>query len=481
MSDLEVILGTYTDTTQTLRIASTDSVNTITVTASGGTPPTVSLSQRKASPFLGIDTVQITGLTADTFYTYTVSKSGSTDIKGSFTTKATVKKDVSFIVSTCEKTQIRHPSGAYKVMRNVIESSRVDFPVVARFHIDDWGYVDEFELTAGNEPTYVSTGKPQDTADPEDYAIAWGYQYGLMVSSGKWLNPDKLWVHRNIPNMMSSGDHGVAVNYCRGPDAGGGVGFCYRDPLDVTRYGTGTADPRSGNYQPTDNPEFFAMQELRAWVNDGNPQTNPGELYWGFTLPGINFFCMESLETSEPFNGSDPDASDSKPFYGDSTNPGINGAEQVDDCFTFFGAVAADYNIMAMPTGFSRAGQPWFEKWNDEAERFKVTLDADDNTNGTDAQFLGIIGDNHNMHTDQYDTFFSFGAGMIDGSSVKEDTAPKGWDGKRLFSWGNEQGDTPNGVRLRGGFLHVIYYGSETPARIEVHFYEGGQTNVNPI
>ena len=463
---LSVILGAGESATQKLRIGSTDGVTAITVVCSGGVNPTVTLSERKAAPqYLGVDTVEITGLTADTFYTYTVTQ-GSDVISGSFTTKAMVKKNISFIMSTCEKTLMRHPTGTYKQMRTVVENYRDEAPVMARFHIDDWGYIDEFQST--KDPVYVSTGKPQDTHDSEDYAIGWGYQYGLMTTSGKWKNEDRKWMQENIPTMISGGDHAIAGNYCRGPDSGGGVGICFRDP-------------RSAQYDASGVWEADATNEFRAWCNDGNPQSHPGELYWGIRFPGLNIFTMESLETSTPFNGDDPSESLSQPFYGDSVNAGAGGQDQVGDFFDFMDAVPADVNIQFMPTGYSRAGQPWYEKWQDEAQRWKDALDANDNLNGTDGHFFGMIGDNHNMHCDRYDTFFSFCSGMIDGSSVDPSTQPRAWNGQRLFSWGNEIGESPNGIRMRGGFIHVIYWGAEAEPTIEVNFYEGGQTNAKPL
>ena len=91
----------------------------------------------------------ITGLTADTQYSFTVTQDG-TDLSGALHTNPTTDSTFKMWFVSCDghcpgrgapTPTDRYSVGMYNVMRNDIEGSAI--PCVAILHIDDHGYVDD--------------------------------------------------------------------------------------------------------------------------------------------------------------------------------------------------------------------------------------------------------------------------------------------------------------------------------------------------
>jgi len=453
-SDLRVRVGYVSDTVANIVVACLSNVAP-TATCSGGSVAVSALSERVASK-LYTGTVTITGLTANTKYTYSVTQDGVTR-NGSFkTAPADQTTDFSFIVSTCDFRQLRS-EGTYSNMRNLVSSS--ELPVLFRAHIDDVTYADTTNVT-DTFTGLTSSGDPQDTGLVSDFDIAWAAQIGLCPSEGKWRDADRQWINENLPLVASGGDHMIEDNHCRGQITDGAFAADYHG----CNRGAGATVP---------NLEENAINSWNAFFGDVNPANlasaaRADSMTWGMQVGPVRMVSADSNMNSAPYTVTTG--------VGDTTGDFL-GATQITNIFNYLDVSTVPFKIMFMETGFAKSGQPWHGWWTTEADAWKTSLDSKANLNGTSGHFIGMYGDSHAQQTFEFDTFWGFGAGMIDSHCVYAQAGTVEWSGTRRFWRGAESTDPDIGQRIIGGFMHVLVHASKSPQEIEVRHIDGNTGN----
>lgn len=425
-------------------IVATLSNATITATCSGGEVSVGATSERIESPFLGAALVTIIGLQAWTQYDYEVVQNGQS-ISGSFRTMpANQQTDFQFIVATCDNPFMRGQRKTFSTLRQVVEDSSLP-PVVMMFHPDDLNYVDGYSIDDSAWTGLQTTGSAEDTGLAADYAIGWASYYGLLPSQGKWRYEDRQWVYRNLPCVASGGDHMIASNHCRGPDSEGGPAFCDRSIGGL---------------------EEIGKAEWDAFVGQGNPPAlRTDQLHWGKEIGPILFALHDSQLYSEPYDFEDSDETNwAKPHYD---------SDQLADIRAYLNVDTHWCKIGLFETGWANGvGQPWYDRWRDEASAWKIQLEADDNLNGVEGNFTFVCGDNHNPHVVSYESFWTFCAGVLEdansvGRLLRNQTFPHG--GAYRWDWPNF---VNTGDNLTGGFWLFRYYAAEET--LEARFIKGG-------
>jgi len=438
MSDIRCKVG-YVGTTTAKINCATLSDTTITATCSGGTVVVNARSQRVASPYLGTCLIEITGLTANTKYFWTVTQ-GAVERSGSFRTlPADQVTDFSFFVTTCDKAEALGSSDAtFGRMKEIVQTSEI--PVLFRIHPDDLSYIDDATVN-DTETGFATSGAPQTTTAAEDYAITWAATYGLFRTEGKWRHRDRQWLDNNLPLQSAiPGDHGFEGNHCRGQ-----IGESDYHGCDRT------------NIEPNAKAEWDKFY--------GQMFSDPLTLDlmdYAFECGPCRFGMMDLALTATPYDGVDT----TKTGYG----------TQITDVFTYLDVPDVQFKFAFLDTGFQQAGQPWGTFWATEANDWKTnTLDASDNLNGTSGNFIGFYGDSHAQQVWAFDTFWAFGAGMIDSNSVFSQSVTSNWSGVQEYWRGAKSKtdgvtavDSTSGLRKYGGFIHVIVYASQTPKKVEV-------------
>lgn len=408
-----------------------------------GTP-----NQRVATPYLATVLVTFSGLTPLTRYRYSVTQGGQT-LSGSFTTLPNDQTTpFSFIVATCDGATRTNPMDTFQTLRRVVQES--DPPVLYMVTVDDVHYVDSYEVDDA-ATGFTTSGRPEDTNNGEDYAIAWAAHYGLFDSEGKWQMIDRQWVYRNLPHGCSGGDHMITGNHCRGPVGHRTYHGCDRSP---------------GGLQET------AIAEWDAFYGQQNPAPlRDGELYWAKELGPVRIVSTDIQKHSIAY---DPDGGGS----GEPSDTPMLGATQIDDVMSYLDTASVPFKMMLLETGFSSAGQPWLDYHASEASAWKADLDSRANLNGTAGNFVGVYGDHHSLHCVSYDSFWAFCAGTLgDSSSVGHGLGSTTWPwgGTLRYKWTSFRS---NGDILVGGFLHVIVHADRSPQQLEIRFIHGGTGEV---
>lgn len=449
MSDLRCKVGAVTTTTALINCA-TLSDTTITATCSGGSVAVASRSERIASPYMGTCLITITGLSAYTTYTWTATQ-GAVTRNGTFRTLPNDQvTDFSFIVTTCDfKTPRTSGDSNYGKMKDLIQSAEI--PVLFRVHPDDLNYTDGHQVN-DSATGFTSGGAPMATGVAADYAMAWGATYGLFKTDGKWRHRDRQWVNNNLPLQAAvPGDHGYEDNHCRGDvGSGGDYAGCNRAPGDTVP-----------------NLEVTAIAEWDSFYGQMFPSPlSAGLLNYGFECGPCRFGMLDIGMTADPLDsvtggGNFDEARATHPGYG---------ATQLSDTFTYLDNSSVRFKFAFLDTGFKLAGQPWSTWWSDEADDWKTnTLDASNNLNGTDGNFIGFFGDSHAQSIFSFDKFWAFGAGMIDSACIfTQGASSASWSTLQRYFRGALPQDSTPGNRLYGGFIHVIVYASQTPKKVEV-------------
>ena len=401
-------------------------------------------NERVVQPYLATVLVTFDDLQPLTNYSYTVTQGGVT-IQGSFRTLPVDQlTPFSFIVGTCDGPQHVNPMDTFQTIRKLAQE--FDPPVLFLATIDDVHYCDTYTVS-DPETGFVSSGRPQDTGNAEDYAIGWAAHFGMFRSKGKWRMIDRQWVYQNLPHICSGGDHMIAGNHCRGMVGKKDYFGCDRSPGGL---------------------EDVAIAEWDAFFGAANPPPmRAGELYWGKEVGPVRLVSTDIQKHCEPY---DPNGSGT----GIPTDGPMLGQTQIDDFMSYLDTDQVPFKLLLMESGFSVAGQSWLEWHPSEAQSWKSSLDQRPNLNGMAGNFLGIYGDNHSLHSVSFDTFWSFCAGTYgDSLSVGHnlDRANFGWGGNLLYLWNSFRS---NGDRLIGGFLHVIVHADRSPQEIEIRIINGG-------
>ncbi len=447
---LRAILGAPETGGQKISVCSF-STATVTATCSGGSVAVTTPDDRGPTGKPITSTlVTITGLAPWQTYSYTVSQEGES-ISGTFrTAPGDQNTDFSFVISTCDWNQNINTFDPYSSLRKIM--GKHPEPMICQFHIDDVLYADAVQVNDA-DTGIVSTGKPQDTLEPSDYAIAWAAYFGMFQSStpeySKWSSEDRQWIYRNLPRCVSGGDHAVGDNHCRG-DVQASTGYigCDRTP------GTGR--------------EAVAKAEWDTFFGRINPDPlTAGKWHWGLELGPLRLALFDYSLYSQPFdsNVNDP-------------NLVGYGAEQITAIMNYMDVASVPFKCF-FHESHPYMGQGW-QRWHpNEADGWKTDFDASANLNGTSGNSFACAGDNHAIYATEFDTFWMFGPGLLNSIlSVDFSMDAEGqiaalagtWGGKTKFKIEGYQSGT-NGDHIYGGWWHFRVLASQSPKKIEARCY----------
>jgi hypothetical protein len=400
--------------------------------------------------YIGTGSFSITGLSALTRYTFTISQ-GAESYSGSFRTMpADQTTAFSLIFQTCTNWYDRGPL-VFKAMRDVVEAYQDTAPVVWVADIDDVCYVDSLDVDAPSQLT-ASSGEPQSSGLQSDYANAWATWHGHEPTFRNFQDPDFQWVLRNVARGSMGGDHMVEGNHCRGE-----VG--------------------SSDYQGCDRTlEATAKTVWDAFIGDGNPTNlTSGTINWTKEIGPVRFATLDEFSNCDPYDGAN--AAEAR-----ATHP-LFGATQLSDVMTYLDVDSVPFKCLLMSTGFSRAGQPWAEWWIDEADDWHANALVGDDLDGTSGWFFGLCGDNHAVHAQSFHGgtgtgFWCFypgttGASQSVSGEPKNDHSIGTKTGKSRY-FRRTSKDEPSGSVRFGAFLHVIVHADETPKRLQCRAVEIG-------
>lgn len=439
---------------QNITVIDTATSGTVSASCSGGSVAVGSSSDRYNHGGLSVNNtlVTITGLSANTTYTYTVSKN-TESVSGSFTTQTSGEHEFGWIMATCDSWRHKTGKNSYTAIRKLCETSPEK--IAGIFMIDDLFYTDDFTLSTDSE-TGLSSGVPQSTGLGRDYAVSYAVLLGCTgYDTQKWRHADRLWVNRNIPTWASGGDHAIEFNHCRGPIGSGDYQGCDRTVGGLEEIGKAEWDSAIGNGNPT---------PLRT-----------DRWHWGKTIGDVSFSLWDYSLYSQPHNPASPDA-----------DLVAYGSEQINDIMSYHTTQSSPFNIFLMESGIN-VGQPWHsssaaDPWHpNEANGWKTTFDAENKLNGVSGSSVVMYGDNHSPHVMSFDTFWGFCAGVLqDAASVNFGSDTEGsignfdnvWSGKQLW---RQKAYSSTGDHNIGCFLWCRRLGSVAggTARLEAVFVDG--------
>lgn len=404
--------------------------------------------------YIGTGYFTVTGLSEFRRHTFTISQ-GAESYPGSFWTMPPAGQKFSFIMQTCTS-YLATASLVFRAMQETIEAYESTAPVVWLADIDDVMYVDSLVVASPLMLT-ASSGEPQDTGLQSDYANGWAAWHGHEPRFVNMQDPYFQWTLRNVSRGCMGGDHMVAGNHCRGPDSEGGTwGGCDRT-LEAT-----------------------AKTVWNAFIGDGNPtRLTANSLNWGKQIGPIRFAAWDEFSFADPYDFTN--AAESR-----ATHP-MYGAQQLSDLMGYLDTDVVPIKCALMSTGFSRAGQPWRERWTDEADDWHANMLTGSNLDGTLGWFFGLVGDNHTLHAQSFHAgtgtgFWTFCPGttgasnsVLSQSNVTHQIGNK--TGNARYYRFTSKGDV-NGSYRFGAFLHLIVHADESPVRIECRAVEIGGNEV---
>lgn len=395
--------------------------------------------------------VEISGLSAFTRYTYSITCDGKT-VSGSFTTlPADAVTDYSFTMWTCENRSaasqwMKEP--VYKQVRELVEGS--DVPVLFTAHIDDNLYADIFKFFGINQtdPTtglYVTAGSGQQgpcaTGLQWDYAVAWCGWIGLLPSVAELAQDDRLWVFRNVPLWTIWGDHEIGGDHCSSVYDGLGVASL-RWGCNRATYNNG--EPNTANLEAKAEEMYEAFCASACTpprlAADGGPASQAGAQYWGAVVGPVRFFAFDRNKHALPYNACDAGdthtygragtpsagtcAGATKPTrteLGVLTDTQPHGMLMEPQLTDMLGWLNNDepFKVIFASNGISMHNQPWNEYWPNEFEdyvgRASTGLMQNPKTNGTTGYSCHLKGDTHGLGVVSYHANGSTGLG---GASV---------------------------------------------------------------
>lgn len=509
---LSARMGYVSKTAAKITVVSLQDTGTLQVTCSGGTPTiTTSLTglgtdhtAYGGAPVLYYAKIDITGLSQDTDYTWTVTKNGLS-VSGSFRTMPADGSDFSFVMSTCEALCARSPANSLGTFRSYIEtqtSPRVSFYA----HIDDTMYPDldrafgrpayrsgdfatQLRLT---KPEGTSNGDPEDTGLSADYCINWARYFGLFDDDHYSSAADRLWVQRNVPFVAQWGDHEVASNWNRGV---GGSGNWYGGPSGYSALPGFKASPAG----------FFDDVAAANWEALFG-QARPSKLgasgqHWGFTQGPVCFVAVDmntfadgrhGLTLAAGVNqgtGKQVDGSVSLAGGGVSADLPYLGTQQITDILNFFAASNKPFNILFTENGISSHNEPWGQFWPtdflDLMQRASIGVLNNPRLNGTTGKLIILKGDTHALHVTSYHSNGT--AAGLGGSSYNNlelwEVCPGTLNGSNtagvLFPYmryagksrRSKSGAASNSRKIHG-FVHVIVRASRSPQEMEIRLID---------
>ena len=421
---LDIVIQTTTDTAGA----------SIGISSSGGTPtvttqPAQVLVESVGTAPLLVGYAQITGLTVNTAYTFTITQTGETSVNGSFsTTVANDTTDYSFIVMTCDFGFSHYSGNSWKEIRALAASKDIRFILMP----DDYTYVDGRNI---NAPPYVSepspSSRPDETKDVDNFHKAYGLWAGLYDGYYITHNDDRQWVYNNLPIMTTGGDHYVIDNYRRTTDA----------PEDQDLYDA-------------------AKESWLTWIGNINPPVLAlDELWFGYTAGPCSFVFSELQNTCEPPVGAETD----KPQY---TGP------QIADWHTYWANDSKQFSFLLSEGMLDKTQFGWRELHQDEADTWKDAFDLNDDLNGTNGNFVAFTGDRHAQFALQHDTLPEFVTGQVHGqNSVGAEVRETNW------GWGGEVKNAATARNLVGdrpleGFIVVDVNASEPTQTLNITQYQ---------
>lgn len=510
---LSVRVGYCSQTTAALTVVALQD-GTLDVACSGGVPAvTVDLTEfgadnpSRPGEAVGLyGKVDITGLSAGTAYTYTVTK-GAESVSGSFRTQPAAGQDFAFIMGTCERHDQFSPVDVFALMREYCEAQTI--PVSWYAHIDDNSYVDSMsdwgysptrgmDATTGLALTNAAT-KPQGTGLAWDYGVNWLGYFGLIPSWMYTKRESRLWWLRNMPLWAQWGDHEVASNWQRGH---GGQGDWYGPKEWTATVGNSGDAAYDADFAPAGVDNFFDTVSVPLWEalfgQALPPKLGATGQHWGvavgsmaFAAPDMNTYAdgRHYLTTGTGAGcGRKADGSIDLGASGDSTLPYL-GSAQIGELLGFYATADKPFNILFTANGIASHNEPWGQWWTTDFDDLmaRATTGVLNQTrlNGTTGKLAVLKGDSHIMHVCSYHadgTAGGLGGAAHDAKELWEicpgttngsGTAPANFQYK-LFN--EKLRFIQNAVTERGrdyhSFMHVTVYESETPKRVEVRMIE---------
>jgi len=502
---LRVRLGYCTTTTAKITVVALQDAGTLNVTCSGGsvniTTPLTGIGDDHPTYGAGqyplfYAKVDITGLTAGTRYTYTVSKNGITR-SGSFRTMPANGQNYSFMMSTCEHGEQSSPVAVHQLMREYAEAQEI--PVYFYAHIDDNWYTDSMRFfgygpaagqdrETGLQMSNLSKD-PQDTGLAWDYSFVWSGYFGLLPGWPYGFRQDRMWWHENMPLWAHWGDHEVASNWLRGY---GGQGNWYGPP----------GYSAASDFSPVGNAhaDFFGEVAKPLWEalfgQALPPKLGTGQ-HWGVSYGPVAFASADGNTFADGRHGLVPGTGSGTGRQADgSVNAGAGnatldylGATQIGEILGFYQTADKPFNILFTSNGIASHNEPWGQWWvndfDDFAGRASTGVLNQTRLNGTTGKFCILKGDTHSLHVLSYHSngtaaglggsghnnkeLWEICPGTVNASGTANTTFQYKILGEKLRY--KKDAPSPRG-RNYHGFLHVTVYAEESPNRMEVRLVD---------
>lgn len=451
-------------------------------------------------PILFYSHIDITGLTAGTYYTWEVTKNGHT-VSGSFSTLPAASQDFSFVVTTCEASDIPAPSNGMSLLRQYVTDQQVSFHV----HVDDLLYADterswgrpatrSGDVATGlrlTKPQGVANGDPQETGLSADYCINWARYFGLIPDDTYTAHTDRMWMHRNVPFMAQWGDHEVASNWNRGV---GGFGLWFGGPAGYSTAPGFTASPAG----------FFDNVSVVNWEALFG-QSHPAKIgasgqHWGFTQGPLCVVACDMNTFADGRHGlvlaSGTSQGTGKQVDGSvDLTGGISadlpylGTQQITDILNFFNASDKPFNILFTANGITSHNEPWGQFWPtdflDLMTRASIGVLNNPRLNGTTGKLVVIKGDTHALHVTSYHSngtaaglggaghtgkeLWEVCSGTVNGSSTANVSFPYLRYAARIR---RVKSAVASNARKVHGFVHVTVRASSTPQELELRLID---------
>lgn len=507
---LSARMGYVSKTAAKLTVVSLLDTGALAVTCSGGTvaisTPLSGLGSDHTLfpgvPVLYYAKVDISGLSADQAYTWTVSKNGNS-VSGSFRTLPADGADFSFVMATCEALDAHSPANGILPFRRYIES-QTNPPVHFYAHIDDnmypdldraWGrpayrsgdVVTQLQLT---KPEGAANGDPEDTGLAADYCINWARYFGLMADDHYAAHTDRLWVQRNLAFIAQWGDHEVASNWNRGV---GGAGSWYGGPSGYSAAGDFVASPVG----------FFDNVSVPIWealFGQARPSKLGTGQHWGFTQGPLCIVACDMNTFADgrhgltlaagvnPGTGKQPDGSVDL-TGGISADLPYLGTQQITDILNYFASSNKPFNILCTANGISSHNEPWGQFWPtdflDLMQRASIGVLNNPRLNGTTGKLIILKGDSHALHVTSYHSngaasglggasynnkeLWEVCAGTLNGSNTAGVTFPYLRYAGRVR---RVKSGVASNARKIHGFVHIIVRASRSPQEMEIRLID---------
>lgn len=508
IDDIQVQVGYCGTTTAKLTVVALQDTGTLSVSCPGGSAViTVGLTgigadnpSRVGEIPLYYAKVDISGLAANTRYTYTVSKNGLS-VSGAFRTlPADSSTDFSLLMWTCENPWQGSPVDVHSIVRDYVDAWETTAPVLAALHIDDISYVDGarfwgFDPNFGSDSasgialTSTSTD-PCDTGLRWDQCVNWANWFGLFRSCPLMRRDDRLWLHRNLPLWAQWGDHEVAYNWLRGS---GGASNDWYGP--TAGYST---DP---SYKTPGTADYFNLVARANWEalfgQASPPKLGASGQHWGATVGPLCITAADGNTFADGRHGLSFGTGTGTGRQADGTvNAGTGdttlacyGTTQVGEVLAYHAAQAKPFNFMCWPNGWvghNEVYAQWYVTESDDwLARATTGILNQSRLNGTTGKLAFLKGDTHGLHVGSMHadgTAAGLGGSSHSGKEIWE-ICPGTLNGSATdnitFQYKILQyklrflkaASTSRGRHLHG-FVHVIVRASRSPQEVELRLID---------